>query len=304
MAKRPRPHRPARPGVPPEAPQQPVAAVHQWLARVHASLPPDQYRCEVGTVMDDESKYVRWKFPEKLGRLEIIQLTDVQFGNKSCRVSRFVEYRDWVLAEPYRFAVWTGDMVDLWTPASPGHPADQTLLPNERQLRAFLELAGPMRHRVLGYVGGNHERRSVPAFGDFGRLIAAALRIPYSGGRQWIDVYFGRHQPFRIALWHGRGHARTTGGIAQALDRFAKQQTESQLCLTGHLHQPLIMPGWREKRVPDRLGIRLEKYVAAIGSSFLETFGSYGEVAGFTATDVMMPRAVLEPNGHWEVTLR
>jgi hypothetical protein len=278
-------------------------AVHEWLAQIHAMLPPTEHRPVIGMVYDDEAKHVRWMLPDSLPTVEILQLTDVQFGHKCCQVRRVVEYRDWLLAAPNRFCVWTGDMVDLWTPASPGAPSDYTILPNERQLREFLKLMAPMRHRVLGYVGGNHERRMVPFFGDFGRLIAAALQIPYSGGRQHIDVYYGQHRPFRLSLWHGRGAARTKGTIAQTLARFI-EQGDSQVYLMGHLHQPLILPVWKERRKTRGLGMELHKCIGAVGSSFLETYGSYAEVGGFSVSDVLMPRVVLEPNGKWEMTLR
>jgi hypothetical protein len=44
--------------------------------------------------------------------------------------------------------------------------------------------------------------------------------------------------------------------------------------------------------------------MGAVGTSFLETWGTYGEIAGFESSDVMMGRAILEPTGHWELTLR
>ncbi|KKL48236.1 hypothetical protein LCGC14_2327560, partial [marine sediment metagenome] len=133
--------------------------------------------------------------------------------------------------------------------------------------------------------------------------IATMLKIPYSNGRQLIDIHFGDHRPFKASLWHGRGAARTKGTIAQTLQRFM-QQGDSQLYLMGHLHQALILPDWKEYRHPVRNTIELKKVIGAVGSSFMETWGTYGEVAGYSAGDVMMARTVLERNEKWEVTLR
>jgi hypothetical protein len=44
--------------------------------------------------------------------------------------------------------------------------------------------------------------------------------------------------------------------------------------------------------------------VAAMGTSILDIWGSYAEVAGYAPTDVLMPRCVLEKGGGWEVSLR
>ena len=65
----------------------------------------------------------------------------------------------------------------------------------------------------------------------------------------------------------------------------------------------MIIPFWKQRR--GRHGeIRATKTFAAAGSSFLETWGSYGEVAGYAPGDVLMPRAVLGADGSFELTLK
>jgi hypothetical protein len=152
-------------------------------------------------------------------------------------------------------------------------------------------------------VGGNHERRAIPAFGDLGTLIAMLLQIPYSNGRQMVDIHYGQHQPFTTNLWHGTGGARTKGTVAQILYRFM-MQGDAHLYLMGHVHQAMVMPLWKEIRDTRNQKLKLRKSMGAVGTSFLETWGTYGEIAGFESSDVMMGRAILEPTGHWELTLR
>lgn len=273
--------------------------VEQFLAGL--DLAPDVLKHGSGMQMGEQTKYVSWYVPHTFETLELVQITDVQFGHVYCKYERVLEYRDWVLSEPNRFMIWTGDLIDAWAMWSPGRGFEQIGDPMS-QLFKFCEVWAPARHRVLGYVGGNHERRAIPAFGDLGVLIAALLKIPYSNGKQLIDVYFGKHKPFKIAQWHGRGGARTKGTVAQTLHRFANDG-DSQLYLMGHLHQPLIMPFWKESRDVSQ-NIKLQKCIAALGSSFMDTYGTYGEVAGYASHDVLMPRAVLTPDGKWELTLK
>ena len=141
-----------------------------------------------------------------------------------------------------------------------------------------------------------------PRSGDLGITIAALLRVPYSKGNiQLIDITFGQHKPFQISQWHGSGGARTAGTVAQVLMRFASEG-DSQLYLMGHLHRPMIIPFWKQRR--GKHGIRAVKTIAALGSSFLETIGSYAEVAGYSMSDVLMPRCVLGKDGSWELTLK
>jgi len=224
----------------------------------------------------------------------------VQFGHVRCKYDRVLEYRDWILAKDNRMLILTGDMIDAWAAWSPGRGFEQIGDPMS-QVFKFCEVWAPVRHRILGYVGGNHERRAIPGFGDLGTLIAGLLAIPYSNGRQMIDVYFGDHQAFQIQQWHGRGGARTKGTVAQTLHRFMGQG-DAQLYLMGHLHQPMIIPDWKERRHGKK--VVAKKCIGALGSSFLETWGSYCEVAGYGMSDVLMPMVTLEADGKWEMRLR
>lgn len=280
--------------------QQIEYPIDRLTAALQSKLGVDKYLSTVKKLQHGEAKWITWDFSSApFKTLEITQITDVQWGHISCKRDRVVEYRDWILAKPHRYMVWTGDNIDAATMLSKGTTWDNTGSP-QQQLFEFCQLWAPARHRVLGYVGGNHERRTLTTFGDLGIMIAALLRIPYSRGKQLIDVKFGKHQPFTISQWHGGGAARTKGSIAQALYKFASDG-DSQLYLMGHLHQPMIIPFWKERR---NEGLRPVKCIAAMGSSFLDIWGSYGEVAGYAPGDVLMPRCVLDKDGGWEVTLR
>lgn len=252
-------------------------------------------------VVHGETKWIEWDFTgSKFKTLELTQITDMQWGHIACKRERVIEYRDWILRAPNRYMIWTGDNVDSATMQSKGTTWENTGTP-QQQLFEFCEIWAPARHRILGYVGGNHERRTLQTFGDLGITIAALLQVPYSRGRQLIDIKFGKHDPFKITQWHGMGGARTKGTVAQALYRFASDG-DSQVYLMGHHHQPMVIPFWKERRGQN--GIRAVKTIAACGSSFLDLWSSYAEVAGYSPGDVLMPRVVLGSDGDWEVTLK
>jgi hypothetical protein len=274
-------------------------AVHDYVSSL--KLPKNTFPATMRQMVDGEAKYLSWDFSKaKFKTLEILQITDMQFGHTCCKVERVIEYRDWVLAKPNRYMVWTGDNIDSATMQSKGTTWENVGTP-QQQMFGFCKLWAPARDRILGYVGGNHERRALTTFGDLGITIAALLRVPYSRGKQLIDITFGKHPAFRLAQMHGVGGGRTKGSIAQDLMRFASEG-DSQMYFMGHLHQPMIIPFWKERRIDGK--IHAVKTIAARGSSFLETWGSYGEIHGHGPSDVMMPRCVIEADGHWEVTLR
>ena len=280
-----------------------VLATTSYMDQLAGRMQPNAHRMTSGMIYGEQAKYVSWEIPDKkFDHLELMQITDVQFGHVMTKYERVIEYRDWVLGKPNRFMLWTGDNVDAWAMWSPGRAFDQIADP-QSQVFKFCEVWAPARHRILGYVGGNHERRAIPGFGDLGTLIATLLKIPYSNGRQIVDIHFGKHQPFQTMLWHGVGGARTKGTVAQILSRFMAHG-DAQLYLMGHVHQPLVMPMWKEIADPIRRRITLRKSIGAVGSSFMETWNSYGEIAGYGAGDVMMACTQLDKDGHWQVSLR
>lgn len=278
-----------------------VPSTQELLKQIEKHLPADVVNLDCSHRIGDESKYVTVRFdPEKYKTLEIIHITDVQFGHICCNVPKYREFRDWILSKPNRFVVFGGDMCDAAHALSVASPYENTVEP-QQQVFQFVTESAPMRHRIIGYVGGNHERRSSKMFGNLGNLIATLLRIPYSSGKQLIDIHFGEHKPFKISLWHGGTGSRTKGAKLQMLHRFM-QQGRSQLYFVGHLHDCMMTFDWREERKGRR--IILEKYAGVMSSSFLSYWGTYAEVAGLAPSDTMMWRAVLEPNGHWGLTVR
>jgi hypothetical protein len=276
-----------------------VPSTASYLDKI--KLPQDVVSIRGSMQYGEEFKYVTVNIdPKKFRTLEILHITDVQFGHLCCNVQRYDEYLKWVLASPNRFVLLGGDMIDAATALSIASPYENTVEPQSQILR-FVELTALIRHRILGFVGGNHERRGVKTFGDLGRMIATLLRIPYSSGKQFIDINYGDHKPFKISLWHGGTGSRTKGAKMQMLHRFMSQG-EAQLYLVGHLHDAMMTFDYRERR--NKGQINLEKFAGVMSSSFLDHFGTYAEVAGMAPSGTIMWRTVLEPNGKWELTAR
>lgn len=276
----------------------------EWLQYLNSLLAPDVVQYLTGMVYGPQSKYVTVHLdPQQFPSVELLHVTDVQFGHVECRYHRVTEYRDWVLSKPNRFMLWGGDMLDAYAAWSPGSAWENLFNPQSQVFR-FVEAWAPVRHRILGFVGGNHERRAIPAFGDLGILIASLLQVPYSAGQQFIDIHYGKHAPFKTHLWHGRGAARTDGGKMQMLTNWMKEYPGSQLYLVGHLHSAMSVFKFYPVRKPGHNNVSMQKTCGAMSSSFLSTFGCYAEVAGMAASDVMMSRVILEPDGGWETTFR
>jgi hypothetical protein len=279
------------------------ATIMNLMGEVQSQLQDYEPNLRQSKVVDKQPRYLTWDFREtKHETVELLQITDIQFGHKQCDVPKLDEYLAWVLSEENRFILLGGDLVDAGHKMSKGSPFEQIGDPQEEMWLLAKKLA-PIRHRILSYVGGNHERRPLDQFGDLGKAIATVLQIPYSPGKQHVDVLFGNHKPFKITMWHGGGAGVTKGSIANVIYR-TMSLADSQLYLIGHLHQAMVLPDWREVR--DGKGdTKLVKICGAMGTSFLKHYGTYAEtIMGTRPQGIMMSRTILEKNGKWEVTLR
>lgn len=280
-----------------------MALAHEYLSPLWKSMPAYDAGVKLSTQMHygEQTKHVVWTFQESKEPLEIIHITDVQYGHVGCKLDRVIEYRDWVLASPRRYMIWGGDMVDAWAMWSPGTPWENHFN-SQSQVFRLAEIWGPARHRILGYVGGNHERRAIPAFGDLGVLIATLLQIPYSRGIQMVDIRFGKHQPFKNHLFHGRGAARTKGAKINMIHEVMKR-SDAQMIWVGHLHDVLSTFDWRMVR-DKQDKIIFQKQGGAMSNSFLEFWNSYAEVGGMNPSDVMMALVKLYPDGKWKMEMQ
>jgi len=279
------------------------APIHERLAELHRRFKKPIFTTAAGMLINGQSKYVTHRFSEsfveKYRKIEILHLTDVQFGHHLCMVDKFVEYRDWVLAQPYRFVTFGGDLLDAWRMGSPGEGYDNFCRPDS-QFYYFCEIVAPMQHRILGHVGGNHERRALAGGIDLGGLLSYALQIPYSAGIQHIGLRYGDWQNFKIYLWHGRGASRTEGAIVNMMTSVVSND-EADIYLSGHLHRTLMSTGVHNRRTGDRMEAR--KYYCVSGTSFLEFYGSYAEIAGFKVSKLIMPLIIVRADGTFRVEI-
>lgn len=276
-----------------------------YLTKLREKAPEDVLKLTTSMAYAEERKWVSVHVPEELKfkTLELYHLTDVQWGHVCCNKKMFHEYLNFILAEPNRFVLFGGDMIDAATMLSKGTPWDNTGTPIE-QIYDFVQVCMPIRHRIIGYVGGNHERHTRPTLGrGAGSLIATHLGIPYSEGQQFIRIWYGDWKPFKINLWHGRGAARTDGAMMMMLADWMNKG-DANLYLVGHLHNGMTRTKYRIKDNVKGKVIGLEKYAGAMSGSFLEFFGGYGEIAGLNPTDVVVTRCTLYPNRQFDTLSR
>ena len=231
-----------------------------------------------------ECRRARVTIPDEWDSPIIFAKGDEQLGHSTCDEARVIKDIDWVEQNPQCLVFLLGDAIDSATKTSPGSLRENTM-PPLRQGESYIDLHKRIANRIIGYVGGNHERRIDKALDEAGggvRLIARGLssdnhRIPYSGGLLMIDVYWRGHL-WTFTLFHGAGAAVTPGSKIQRMQR-NMLLTDSMITLSGHLHEEAKTSRRYEKRMPDG-SIKIVKHVSLQCGTYLKYVGSYGEVAG------------------------
>lgn len=284
----------------------PSAGVLELAHKYKASLQIQKPVFErfTGTHVGEQTKYVKVVFSDKQikrwGKVELVQLTDVQFGHIFCNEKRLEQLIEWVLAKEYRFLLPTGDLIDSAHIGSPGGTHSNKWQPSI-QLKRFCSLMARVAHRILGEIGGNHEWRQDLYFGDLGTMIATFLEVPYSSGQMYVDIYFGDKLILRNELWHGRGAAASDGGKINMIGEHMKQNPYADVIWVGHLHGGFANWKWVKTPHPGNMQVSLRKQVGVMSPSFLDFWGVYGEIKGLSPADVIISRVICYPDGSWEL---
>ncbi len=226
--------------------------------------------------------------PEDWDKPIIFVKGDEQLGHVTCDEERVKKDIVWVEKNPQCLVMLLGDAIDSATKFGPGSIRENNKGPIG-QATEYVNIHKSISNRIVGYVGGNHERRIDKALDEGGaavKLIAEGLstpehKIPYSSGLLFLDLYWRGHL-WTVTLFHGAGAAATSGSKTQRLQRNILL-TDSIITLSGHLHEEMKTSRRFTSRAPDGK-LKNSKQTALQCGTYLKYIGSYGEVGGMAPT--------------------
>lgn len=247
-----------------------------WLENLTFSNGDQECRRASVTIPDDWTKPI------------IFVKGDEQLGHVTCDEGRVQKDIEWAEKNPQCLVMLLGDAIDAATKESPGSIRENKVAPI-KQANKYIDLHRPIRDRIIGYVGGNHERRIDKALSEGGagvRMIAEGLstpdhRIPFSSGVLLLDLYWKGHL-WTFTLFHGAGASITPGSKTQRLQRNILL-SDSLITLSGHLHDEMKTSRRFIKRTSDG-HVKIAKQTALQCGTYLKYLGSYGEVGGMPPT--------------------
>lgn len=226
-------------------------------------------------------------------------LSDLHIGSREFEEGLFNQFVRSILKEENRYCVIVGDVIDNGTKNSVTGPYGATMQPREQRKYAE-ELLYPLKDRILGMVGGNHERRAAKeSDADPAELIAERLDIweRYRSGTAFIQVDLGQRKngeerapKYCIAISHGTSGGALMGAGLNKADQFAIA-SGADLVIMGHSHKPASAPASRLICMHEN-GVMVQRdYAVMICTAWL-SYGGY-------PLDMALKPLPIAPNRAW-----
>ncbi len=183
-----------------------------------------------------------------LDKVEIVPLPCIHYGHPAYHDLLLKSAIDYISAEPYRFGLFLGDMIENGVINSKGNPYDDLVNPGD-QLDNIIERFKPIKNQIIAVLRGNHENRTLRTVGiDPGRIIAYGLDVPYLGIEGIVKIQFGKSKwdgkqiMYSIYAHHGWSSGRTIGAKVNTLDKMTQRVEGCDVYLMAHSHQMLAYP--------------------------------------------------------------
>lgn len=229
---------------------------------------------------------------EHPNRLTIIPLADAHYGSQEFNETLWHQTIKRIQDDPDCYAVLVGDLIDNGLKNSLTNVYEATASPHEQKEWLYNELL-PIKDKVLGAVGGNHERRSVkeadqdPLYDVMIRLGREDVYRPNICFMQVKMVYPYKGKPkqrcaFSFAITHGASGGMYIGSSANRAQTFGMAIEGIDCLITGHTHKPVTFPV--SKLLFHEGVVQRKQFVVAVASSFL----NYG---GYPIQKLMTPTA-------------
>jgi hypothetical protein len=266
-------------------------------------LKPKRWSFHIGKNDDGtEQPYLLVQLPAFKGKVTIAPLFDVHYGHHAHRSEKFLAYLRWIAETPNVYVVLGGDFMETALDDGRGMTYDQDVN-TETQFDHAVNLLGPIAHKILGAVPGNHEERVYKKTGiDIMRLLSERLEIPYFAG-PFIMSVMGNGYKWTYHVQHGKGNSQTKGGKMNMAGRPRMFTNLVHFFLVGHVHDLTVDP--ETTIVEDVINCRL-RYMTqwkVIAPSFLGWERTYAWRAGYAPPAMGGVSTELYDNGEYRAFL-
>lgn len=207
----------------------------------------------------------------------LVPISDAHKGDRSFDEVKLRKLIDDISRVPYMYAFLTGDLINNAVKNGKSDVYSEKIAPN-KQKWAVVDMLMPIRDRILGMTGGNHEERTWKESGqDVSEDIAKALKVPYDPFGIYFQLRCGikPQQNYTLYTTHGTGGGGSMGNAVNKLHSM-RNICVADIYVMGHTHRvisfndEIFLPDLRHNKV-----IKQKRYYAMAGS-YLD-WGGYAE---------------------------
>ena len=228
----------------------------------------------------------------------IIPLADLHMGDAQSNARLISALLERIKTEEHTYCLLGGDLMNTAIATSVSDSYSEQLTPME-QIERCVATFGPIKHKILAVVGGNHEARVWKTAGiDMTKLFCQQLGIAnrYSDSTAFVFVHTGenaqkRKHNYTIYMTHGSGGGRAWGGKINRLVDYSNI-VDADIYVCGHTHSPAIVRQkyFRPSRSNDSL-VEVDRLFVNTASAL--EYGGYGDVQGYHPGSNQYPEIVL-----------
>lgn len=224
--------------------------------------------------------------------LRIIPLADAHYGSQEFNETLWHRTLKRIQDEETTYCVLVGDLIDNGLKNSITNVYEATCSPRDQKEWLYNELL-PIKDKVLGAVGGNHERRSNKEVNDdplYDVMVRLGIESVYRPNICFMQIKAAyKHEgktkqryEYSFAITHGNGGGQYIGSSANRMQNYGNSIEGIDCLITAHTHKPLAFPA--AKLSFENGKIIRKQFVVAVASSFL----NYG---GYPVQKLMVPTA-------------
>lgn len=190
-------------------------------------------------------KIITHELSKDFKTVEVYTISDLHIGDARTDIASFKELLKYIMAEPNRFILLAGDLINNAIKSSVSNVYEEIMTPSA-QKKWIVEQLEPVRERILGIVGGNHEYRSTKEVDiDITESIADKIGKPsvYREDETLIKITFGKkggrenkQQCYTIYLTHGAGGGKRPGSSLNNIELLGLS-IDADVYIMGHTHK-------------------------------------------------------------------
>lgn len=216
--------------------------------------------------------------------IKVYCIADVHIGDALCDMDGIRALVRKIENDRDSYCVLCGDLFNNAVIGSPSDVYGELMTPQE-QLNAGVKLLSPIKDKILGVVGGNHEARTKKQTGiDLTAVLCTLLGIEdrYRENMCFVMVELRNnaiHHTYNLLLMHGKSENRKK--------QFAYSLENVDALVTGHTHSGLVQRPARLCLSPQG-NVHVKPLVSITACSWLK-YGGYGATAMYNPVETSCP---------------